>query len=157
MQCEKVPHRRYIIQEAEAAEAEAAEARAAATGPAPPPTAILGFVPSDGPSNPAPVTGKYSWPAGFFQKRKQSHAATLQITASSTLHSQSSMQSQGSLQQDNASGDSHNAVQTSGSAGPNKETDAAAHKSKDDSSSAEEGTDKDHGAAWRDAAMAGQC
>ena len=67
------------------------------------------------------------------------------------------MQSLASLQQDKASDDSQSAISISGKPEPSKQRDdKAAHRSKDDISATEEGKEKDHGAAWRHAAMAGQ-
>lgn len=146
----------WLLQEAEAAEAEAVEARAAASGPAPPPTTILGFVPCNGQPNPAPATGKLSWPVGFFKKQKQSHAASLQITATSSLQSQASRDSDSILQQLTVAADQpHSAGGTSAGAAQ-AESDSGGQENKLEERSAGECKKKDHGAVWRDAALAGQ-
>lgn len=55
------------LQAEKAAEEEAAAARAAASGPACPPTAVLGFAPASQTSGQAHrPTGKHSWPADLF-------------------------------------------------------------------------------------------
>lgn len=143
-----------------AAEAEAAKARAAAASPAPPPTAVLGFVPSDTPSSVTPATGKYSWPAGYFKKRKQPQAAALQITASSSLQSQDSMQSQKSEQQEAEAASDLQGRQQAPDAVPGVMGSGSALQTgkaqTDSDGNADMGTNKDHGAIWREAATEGQ-
>ena len=120
------------MQAEKAAEEEAAEAKAAAKGPAPPPTALLGYAPSPNGATSKPATGKYSWTPGFFDSRKKSAAAALQITASSS-----------SMDEPQSSGHClDNAVAASGNQSPAKHVTAGRV--------AAEG--KDYGDVWRDAA-----
>ena len=122
-----------MTQAEKAAEEEAAEARAAAKGPAPPPTAVLGYAPSPNGATSKPVTGKYSWVPGFFDNRKK--PAALQMIASSRLMDEPKSTSPRSDSAEAASANQSSAQLATAETGIS-----------------EVAEDKDYGDVWRDAA-----
>jgi len=120
-----------ICQAEKAAKEEAAAARAAASGPARPPTALLGFAPAPQASGRAQsATGKYSWPANFFddsKKKRSSEAAALDASE------------QGS--------------ETSGAFGRGSRGSGAVSSEVVNGEEAGGDSGQDYGAVWRDAAQ----
>jgi len=119
-----------ICQAEKAAEEDAAAGRAAASGPARPPTTMLGFTPtSHTPNEPQSATGKHSWPANFFDiGRKRRHATA--------LGSENGSETSGAVQ-----------LESLGNGAESSQVIAAVEA---DGVDGEGG--QDYGAAWRDAA-----
>ena len=124
------------LQAEKAAEEEAAAARAAASGPACPPTAVLGFAPASQTSGKAhSTTGKHSWLADLFASHHKKRKTAAQ--SSSEDGSETSGAHQDSRD--------HGAV--------NGALDAAvsSHVTESEEGAGEGG--RDYGAAWRVAAQ----
>lgn len=124
------------LQAEKAAEEEAAAARAAASGPACPPTAVLGYAPASQTSGQAHrTTGKHSWPADLFASHHKKRRTAAQ--SSSEDGSETSGAHRDSRDNGAVNGALDGAVST--------------HVTESQEGAGEGG--QDYGAVWRDAAQ----